>query len=184
MVNGILGPQSLLVSKTRVNQNNDEGQNILQQKNKLQDAKKRRASSVEKIDENGTEQANPITDGFKNKDKIRINNDKSKLKDINEEELEDEEKTKFEDLEQLEEGRDHVVELGSKQKIGGFDLNIPNIKPKGTLSVKSSKSSIFISKLQKQVEEEKKEREKIQFEIQEMKKINNELLNQLKNSKK
>ena len=97
------------------------------------------------------------------------------LNEIKEDGKEDEDKSRLDDDELELEAQDEVQELN---QLGGSP-NKPAAVPSIRDSRMSSRSSVFIAKLQAEIEEERKEREKLQKEMDEMKKLSSELLSQL-----
>ena len=173
-----------MISKPK-NKNYD-GTHLSQASNRADELKQMLIESIEKMDENEVEimksAIDSVKDGGKKIKKRHHMNTQSKptLKEIKEEGNDEEEKSKF-DINELElEAKDEVKDL----QLNGDSPNkaaVPPIKD-SRMSMRSSRSSVFIAKLQAEIEEERKEREKLQKEMDEMKRLSSELLSQL-NSK-
>ena len=170
LINSTLASQDFKISKNSINK--PKGTEMIryqQNGNKTMDQHIYLIDSVNKLNLDEAMNAKSQHYASKNWEKENKNNDKQTLNDIGEEQ-EDDEQSNIYDREISQENRDTVNQLHDDKNLNEHKADALYSKQNSLKSIKSTKSSIFIAKLQKQIDDDKKERAKMEREIKEMKK--------------
>mmetsp|Transcript_19526 Transcript_19526/g.19194 ORF Transcript_19526/g.19194 Transcript_19526/m.19194 type:complete len:184 (-) Transcript_19526:150-701(-) len=170
-----------------------DGSHLSQVSDRADDIKKALIDTIENMNDQEVEVMRSAIDSVKGskrsrqvKKGLKVTKTMERIKEPPLEEVPEEKKEEAESSiaakeEEASELADKVLDLPEKPSKAA----VPSTKSKSSRkSFRSSTSSKYISELESQIEDERKEREKLKKEVEEMKKISEQLMKQIQSSKK